>query len=213
MIAAYRHVGWYGNGTVVWRDIGLPTVGGKSLSGRVFQSLKNEERILSLITPKLILERALGEDEEEKSVQGIYELFLKTPGLPCLESENVLVEAVKQGVKSRLLGVRIGERVYFDEAVLDVPPDSLVLRPEKAAAEKWAEERVAAGGETIIGPVPDELIYPPGGEQAGAGAGLDSTAKENRAEFTAPHQVTQVAIKAAVPWDKLSHIVTVSSAL
>jgi len=194
VIATYRHVGWYGDGTVVWRDIGLPTVGEKSLSGRVFQSLKNEERILTTVTPKLILERAIGADEEEKSLQEVYELFLKTPGLPCLESEEVLVDAVKQGVRNRLLGVRIGERVYFDEAVLDVPPDSLVLRPEKAAAEKQAEAVVPPGGEGVV--------YPPGGERAGGGAGLDSNAEE------APHQVTQVAIKAAVPWDKLSSIVT-----
>ncbi|MEW5763315.1 MAG: ATPase, partial [Bacillota bacterium] len=141
-----------------------------------------------------------------KSVQEIYELFLKTPGLPCLESENVLVEAVKQGVRNRLLGVRIGAKVYFDEAVSDVPPDSLVLRPEKAAAEKQAEAGVTAGGETT-GEVPGGVVYPPGGEQAGAGAGLVSTAKEDRAEFPTPHRVTRVAIKAAVPWDKLSHIV------
>jgi hypothetical protein len=200
MIAAYRHVGWYGNGAVAWRDIGLPTVGEKSLSGRVFQSLKNEERILSLITPKLILERAFREDEEEKSVQEIYELFLKTPGLPCLESENVLVEAVKQGVKSRLLGIRIGERVYFDEAVLDVPPDALVLRPEKAAAEKEAEAVVTPGGERVV--------YPPGGEQAEPGTRPDSATKEEQPGFPTPHRITQVAIKAAVPWDKLSSIVT-----
>lgn len=207
MIAAYRHVGWYGNGTVVWRDVGLPTVGEKSLSARIFHNLKSEEQVLSLITPKLILERAFGEDEEEKSVQEIYELFLKTPGLPCLESENVLVEAVKQGVRNRLLGVRIGAKVYFDEAVSDVPPDSLVLRPEKAAAEKQAQTGVTAGGATT-GEVPGGVVYLPGGEQAGAGAGLVSTAKEDRAEFPAPHRVTRVAIKAAVPWDKLSHIVT-----
>jgi hypothetical protein len=207
MIAAYRHVGWYGNGAVAWRDIGLPTVGEKSLSGRVFQSLKNEERILSLITPKLILERAFREDEEEKSIQEIYELFLKTPGLPCLESENVLVEAVKQGVKSRLLGIRIGERVYFDEAVPDLPPDALVLRPEKAAAEKQAEAGITAGGETA-GIISGGVVYPLREDRAGAGTGPGSTAKEDRAEFPTPHRVTRVAIKAAVPWDKLSHIVT-----
>lgn len=207
MIAAYRHVGWYGNGAVIWRDIGLPTVGEKSLSGWIFQSLKNEERVLSLITPKLILERAFREDEGEKSIQEIYELFLKTPGLPCLESENVLVEAVKQGVKNRLLGVRVGTTVYFDEAVPDLPPDALVLRPEKAAAEKQAEARVTADGETA-GTVSGGMVYPPEEERAGAGTGPVSTAKEDRAEFPTPHRVTRVAVKAAVPWDKLSHIVT-----
>ncbi|MGQ9513170.1 DUF499 domain-containing protein, partial [Thermodesulfitimonas sp.] len=194
MIAAYRHVGWYGNGAVIWRDIGLPTVGEKSLSGRIFQSLKSEERILSLITPKLILERAFREDEEEKSLQDIYELFLKTPGLPCLESENVLTEAVKQGVKSRLLGVRIGERVYFDEAIPDTPPDSLVLRPKKAAAEKQAEPVAPPGGKRVV--------YPPGGEQPEPGTRPDPATKKEQ-----PGRITQVAIKAAVPWDKLSEIV------
>ncbi len=59
--------GWYGNGTVIWRDVGLPTVGEKSLSARIFQNLKSEERVLSLITPKLILERASGRTKKKRA--------------------------------------------------------------------------------------------------------------------------------------------------
>ncbi|GAB6275391.1 MAG: hypothetical protein STSR0004_22580 [Peptococcaceae bacterium] len=63
VINAYRHVGWGGNGGVVWREMGLPAMGEGSLAGRVFRYLKDEKPILSSITPKLVLEKGVGQDE------------------------------------------------------------------------------------------------------------------------------------------------------
>ncbi|MGQ9711355.1 MAG: hypothetical protein ACUVRC_01585 [Desulfotomaculales bacterium] len=72
---------------------------------------------------------------------------------------------------------------------------------------KQAEAGVTAGGETT-GEVPGGEVYPPGEGRARGGTGPYSTAAEGREEFPTRHRVTRVAIKAAVPWDKLSHIVT-----
>ncbi|BAF59044.1 predicted ATPase [Pelotomaculum thermopropionicum SI] len=196
VINAYRHVGWSGNGGVAWRDMGLPPAGEGSLTGRVFRCLKDEKPILSSITPKLILEKGMGQDEEEKSIREIYDIFLKTPGFPCLESEDVLLKAAREGAEKGVFGVRTGDRLFFREPLLDPDPESLVVRPEKAAEEKKSfsgrpEERGKTPpggtekGEEKPGPEPDGS---PGGE------------KEKRPR--------KVAIKASVPWDKLSSIVT-----
>jgi hypothetical protein len=136
VINAYRHVGWGGNGGVVWRDMGLPSTGEGSLTGRVFRYLKDEKPILPAITPKLDLERGIGQDEEEKSIREIYELFLKTPGFPCLESEEVLFKAANEGTKKGIFGVCTEDRLFFQEPLLNPELESLVVRPEKAAEEK-----------------------------------------------------------------------------
>jgi len=77
ILNTYRHIGWYGNGGLIWRDMGLPTAGqALSLCGRVSQYIKDEERILAIITPKLLLEKTFGKEEQEKPFQDCCDLFL-----------------------------------------------------------------------------------------------------------------------------------------
>lgn len=199
VINAYRHVGWGGNGGVVWRDMGLPSTGESSLTGRVFRYLKDEKPILSSITPKLVLEKGIGQDEEEKSIREIYDIFLKTPGYPCLENEEVLLKAAREGAEKGVFGVRTEDRLFFREPFLNPEPEFLVVRPEKAAGEKKSSSgRPEDGGQATPGGAEDEEEKPgsvPGGLSGG----------EKRPEERRPHKV---AIKASVPWDKLSSIVT-----
>lgn len=199
VINAYRHVGWGGNDGVIWRDMGLPSTGESSLTGRVFRYLKDEKPILSSVTPKLVLEKGMGQDEEEKSIREIYDIFLKTPGFPCLESEEVLLKTARDGAEKGVFGVRTGDRLFFREPLLNPEPESLVVRPEKADQEKKSssgkpeeEEETTPGG--IEG----------GKEKPGPEPGGSPEGKK-QPEEKRPRKVT---IKASVPWDKLSPIVT-----
>lgn len=216
IIAAYRHVAWRSNGDVIWRDMGLPTVGVKpSLSERVWQYLKDEEQILSSLTPKLILDRAFGKDELEKTLQDVYDIFLKTPGLPCLESEKILIEAVRQGVRTGLLGVRIDSKLYFRETPPDLSLNTTIVRPEKAEEEKKKCTDIATGtggtgGYTSTkGSDNKDIVIKEdkidnmdlGGKQILSGGA------EGSRQAGSP-KVKRISIKASIPWDKLSQIVT-----
>jgi len=217
IIAAYRHVGWRSNGDVIWRDMGIPTLGQKpSLSERVWQYLKDEERILSSMTPKLILDRAFGRDETEKTLQEVYDIFLKTPGLPCLESDKILMETVRHGVRTGLLGARLGSTLYFGETPPDLSLDTVIVLPEKAEEERKGCTGISIG-----------ISGSPAESYTGGGSGNETVMKkENRTSDSGQigrqivlgdgdgfHQATsakvkRVSIKATVPWDKLSQVVT-----
>lgn len=205
---AYRHVGWNSTGGITWRDMGLPTVGEPpSIPQRVFRYLKDEGRLLSALTPKFIFDRAVGKDEEEKSLQEVYDVFLKTPGLPCLEGENVLIEAVRQGVKAGLMGLRLNGTIYFKESPPEAPMDAVLVRPEKAAEERRASQESEDvppfyGGEDHG---PEKQRGQGGhGSQAGLGGGA---AIEPPASQPQP-QVKRLSVRAMIPWDKLSQVVT-----
>lgn len=219
IVSAYRHVGWRGNGDVVWRDMGIMTTGeNPSVCIRVWRYLKDEERILSSLTPKVILDRAFGKEETEKTLNEIFDVFLKTPGLPCLESEKVLLDAASQGAKAGLLGVRLGYALYFGKTPPELSLDALIVRPEKAEEEKKAGGEIPGGGSGSHGwgsvyagsgdgkgGVP--VVQEDGGSDAGQGDEQIVSGGTGGPGQPAAVKVKRVSIKAAVPWDKLSQIV------
>ncbi len=219
IVSAYRHVGWRSNGDVVWRDMGIMTTGeNPSVCIRVWRYLKDEERILSFLTPKVVLDRAFGKEETEKTLNEIFDVFLKTPGLPCLESEKVLLDAASQGAKAGLLGVRLGSALYFGETPPDLTLDGVVVRPEKAEEEKKAGGEIpggcsgSRGGGGVYtgsgdgkGGVP--VVQEDGGSDAGQGGEQIVSGGAGGPGQPAAVKVKRVSIKAAVPWDKLSQIV------
>lgn len=196
--------------------MGIPTVGqNPSLSQRVWQYLKDEERILSSLTPKLILDRAFGKEETEKTIQEVYDVFLKTPGLPCLESEKVLLETVRQGVRTGLLGARIGSALYFGETPPDLTLDAVIVRAEKAE-----EEKKISIGKSIDTDGGFSGSYPDAGSGSKDDTLKDETIDSDKGRTQAVYvnegspgqaasaKVKRVSIKASVPWDKLSNVVT-----
>ena len=182
ILTAYRHLALLEDKGVVWQDLGIPTVGTSvSISERVKQYLKDKERILSRLTPKYIIDRAFARDENEKSVNEIYELPFKTPGIPIWENENVLLDAIKNGVKSGFLGIREGSGVYYNQ---DVTPtiDSVVLRGEIAKEIKEAEGIIKEGKE--------------------------EKKEEKEKEIKRVAAVTRLTLRAKIPWDRLSSIIS-----
>ncbi len=189
ILTAYRYLGIMDKDGIAWKDMGIPTIGTEqTISERVRQFLKDQEKLLLKISPKYILDRTFSKEETEKSLKEIYELHLKTPGMPLLESENVLIEVVREGVKAGFLGVREDNEVYFKEDVT-VNLDSMVLKGEKAKRIK--EEKTK-----------EEEKKPPI-------EGKEVTATEvtiGEIERKKEGVIKRVTLRAKVPWDKLSEV-------
>ncbi|MDI9390842.1 MAG: DUF499 domain-containing protein [Synergistota bacterium] len=200
VLNAYRHLALAEAKGMAWKDLGIPTTGeSTTISKRVKQYLKDQDKILSRLSPKYIIDKTFANDEDEKDLRDIYELFLKTPGMPILESDGVLSEAIKEGVKSGLLGIREGQQVYYEQDVFPTM-DSVILRGEVAKKIKDAEkekerekEKEEKGGEWSEG-----AIEEPEEEEKGEREG----GKERK-----EGAITRLTLRAKIPWDKLSDIV------
>jgi len=176
-------------------------VAGKTttLTARVLEYLVENEGVLRRLSPKYLLEKTFAPDEDEKTFEEIYDVFLKTPGLALPLSERVVREAVKDGVRAGFLGVRIGEKVAIGVTVneMDLFPDTPVLRPEKARAER---ERL----------VVQDKITPyegPKGETP-APPRTDSEKKSPTKTPPARRLKRKVYLRAQIPWDKMAHVVS-----
>src|SRR3989337_571480 len=185
ILTAYRYLASLEVKGMNWKDLGIPTVGSnQTISERVKEYLKDQERLLPHLTPKYLLDKAFGKDENEKSLREIYELHLKTPGMSIPESERVLIDTVTEGVKTGILGLQEGTEIYYKQ---DFVPniDSTVLRGETAEQKKRYIEKIT---QPTPSPVPPE---PPGLTPKSA-----STVK-------------RIYLRAVVPWDKLADLVRV----
>lgn len=183
ILTAYRHLSMLAKSEIEWKDMGIPTIGTSvTITERVMQYLKDQERILSRLTAKYITDTAFAKEENEKTLREIYELSLKTPGMPIVENEGILFNAIKDGVKTGLVGVRQGSEVLFKEDAIPTI-DSVVLRGETAKKHK---EMVSA-----------KLVKEP------------KTAELEKEELVIKRDgiIKKIAITAKIPWDKLSDIV------
>lgn len=102
--------------------------------------------------------------------------------MPLPESEKVFLDTVSEGVKTGLLGLRENTEVSYKEAVLP-NLDSTVLRGEYAKKIKEQEG--------------------PGEVEEGKPIEPEPTGKEPRKGV-----VRRVSLRATIPWDKLSSIIT-----
>ncbi|MEW6327949.1 MAG: hypothetical protein AB1487_10230 [Thermodesulfobacteriota bacterium] len=187
-----------GSEAVFYDDLGIPTVGApQTLTGRVRDFLKDKERVLSHLTPKYILDRTLRSDEDVKEMRAIYDVFLKTPGMPIVESMDVLLSAVRSGVEAGLLGVKIDGKVYFNEPVYSLSSDVEVLRPERARELKAQAEAGAVYSE---------------GEGGGKAGEVGETAtllgKEEARPVAPGKSISELRLRARIPWDKISSIIS-----
>lgn len=190
---AYRHLAVAENGGVVWHDMGMPIVGSDNLSERVKQYLESNEKLSLRFSSQYILDKTFGESEDEKTIREIYELHLKIPEMSVPVSEDVVINAVQEGVSKGIFGIRRGEQVYYNENVSPTAED-VVLRGEVAKRLKEEREKKEAGGGEIGGPID-------GGFEGGTSSGDTSL---NPPE--PPRKVKKVKFRATVPWDKVSSL-------
>ncbi|MEM3408559.1 MAG: ATPase, partial [Candidatus Micrarchaeia archaeon] len=184
ILTAYRYLVLLEESGLKSMDLGIPTVGEKiTISERVKQYLKDQEKILTRVTVKYIIDKTFAKKENEKALYEIYELTFKTPGMALLESENVLYEAIKEGVKKGLVGLKEGSEVYYQQEVTPMM-DSIILREEVAKKIKEME---------VKGEEKEEKLSEENLEKA----------EEKKVEI-----VKKLTLRAKVPWDKLSYIVS-----
>ena len=172
-----------------------------SLTARVREYLMENERILREMSPRYLLQKTFAPDEDEKSFGEIYEVFLKTPGLALPLSEGVVREAVKNGVRTGHLGVRIGEKVRIGTSLheMDLFPDTPVLKPEKARAER--DRLVVQNGGTPQGSQEEKPSEKTGGEPVISGSRRGGEAPQRRLK-------RKVYIRANIPWDKMAQVIS-----
>ena len=179
------------------RDMGMPTVGEKSLSERARTFLEDEEMLLRQISPRYVQERLLGE-RQEMDYRTMADAFFTSPDNPILESEEVLKKAIVEGVCQRFFGLRVGEQVYFDEGVIPsiVTPETQIVSRE--VAEEWkraeAERRREREGE-VYEAIQEEI----------EGVGVREVVGEGEPVRVGKHAV-RIALR--IPWDKLAEFVT-----
>jgi len=181
ILSAYRYLAILEESGIVWKDLGIPTTGSSQyISERVKQYLRDQEKLLTKLSPKYILEKAFGKDENEKPLREIYELHLKTPGMPIPENEGVLIDTVKEGVKTGILGLRESEGVYCGEDTSPVT-DSVVLKGDVARRLKEEKKRDEEGKKE------------------------EKPREEEIKKKEEP--VRKLTLKAKIPWDQLSSII------
>ncbi len=203
ILTTYRHLAFLERDGVIWQDLGMPTSGTSiSISERVKQHLINEEKILSRLTSKYIHDKAFAKDEDKKTLRDIYELFLKTPGMPLLENEKVLLEAVKEGVKVGFLGVKEGETIYYQE-VITPSLDSVVLPGVIAQKIKESEEKVKKLEEKRIEKEKEKIEETKTEEE-----GRYKTDETTQAGIRHDKTIKKLTLRAKIPWDKVSFIIS-----
>ncbi|MBO3798316.1 MAG: DUF499 domain-containing protein [Thermoproteota archaeon] len=196
IISVYRYLAKASRDGFETRDMGTPTLGEKStLTGRVKSFLMDQELLLNKLAPKVLLEKVFSKDEDRKSFSEIWEAFMKYPGLPLLEDENVLKNTIIQGVRDGVFGIAVGETVHYLENVpiSVITDDTVVLRKEVAERMK-KEVGVVQPAPSVSAAPPVTVVTPPVG-------------KPSEAKPPPPGIVRRIEITAQVPWEKLSDLI------
>jgi len=196
ILSAYRHLAFMSHQGILWRDMGLPVIGRTELiTKRIKTFLEEQEKLLRHITPKYILQKAFGNTEAEKGLVEVFEIFLKTPGLPLLENINVLKEAVINGAKTGILGIKIENEIYFKQTVEHIPEETIILKPE--IAEQLKQKQLQ---EKVEKEKPEKVYLEPPPQKTEDG--------QTPTFFPAPKRLpTTLQFKAGIPWDKLHTII------
>jgi hypothetical protein len=129
-----------------------------------------------------VQERLLGE-REEMDYRRMADAFFTSPDYPFLENEDVLKEAIADGVRQRFFGLKIGEQIHFDEGIHPGVVSDKAQVVSKEIAERWKEEREEEEEE--------REEYEPRGEEEVIGV-------------REPTEGYHIKIVARVPWGKLS---------
>jgi len=189
ILSTYRYMAKASEDGFKEYNLGIPTLGEKpDLARRVKEYLKDQEALLDKISPKVLLEKTLAKEEERKSVTEVWEIFLKFPGLPMLESELVLKNAIVQGVKNGVFGLLIDEKIKYLEDIspIDITGDAIIVR--KDIAQKMKKEEL------------EEVEEKPSGPE-------EVSAEGPTPPISIREPIRRFFIRAAIPWDKLSDVV------
>lgn len=124
-------------------DLGSVSIGKNTLDKEIIDFLKAKNILLEKLTPKYIEDRYL--KEGEVSTKNLLESFYNTPGNPILLNEDVLKNAIKEGVGKEIFYVKRGEEKYdtptFEEGevITKEKPEEEPKRPDYVTTEGGGE--------------------------------------------------------------------------
>jgi len=194
ILTTYRHLAYMTKDGIRWVDMGIPTItSANSLTGRIKEFLLEDEVILNQISPKVILRHTQLDDGEEISLSGMFEMYLKTPGLPLPERIEVLEGAVRVGVQDGEFGLKQGDETKFKENILSVQKDDIII-----SAVKASESKDDPGG---------QIKEPKEGEDDDNGG----VSENGGGEISIPDrkkEVQSLDFTATVPWTQLSQLIS-----
>ncbi len=139
-------------------DLGIPTYGvDMDIDKEVYEKLKSESELLERLSPLIIKEKYLS-DNPYVSTKNIIETFYKTPGEIRILTEQVLIDAIKEGVKQGLFGVEYLENdvpipQYFKEEFQPrLEEKEIIIKAELRQKEEKEREKIKDETETYVAP-------------------------------------------------------------
>ncbi len=203
--SAWRYLGRPKAGVadeIEWENIGQQTVGTwEGFDARVRKYLQDKQLLSEKISPDNLRRRAMG-DAAEKSVEELCNVFLNTPGMPILERTGEAIKAaIVEGIQKKKFGLRVGERIYFEERVgLDDISDEAVVLTAERAKELLSQQVAEAGAEAILTPEaptapPAETARPERNPLTGGTGDQAPTAPQRR--------IKRFRLRVAIPFGRL----------
>lgn len=130
-------------------DLSLPTFDESKIDEEIYNYLRNQEKILEKISPKVIKSKYLSE-RDFIEVKTLYESFLKTPG-ELIVSKEGFINGIKEGVKNGLFGFGYLEddapvcKYIGEDVEIDLYEGEIITKPELCREEEKVEEKIDRG--------------------------------------------------------------------
>lgn len=145
-------------------DLGIPTYGDRrSINEEVFEKLKSEEELSNKLGARLIEMRYL-KDKGYAEIKGILEAFYTTPGEIRIVKDDVLKDAIREGVEIGLFGLGIIEggkpvcKSFKEKADITIEEGWVIIskdlcspppKEETSPTPKWQEPKTIEVSSTI----------------------------------------------------------------
>jgi hypothetical protein len=196
-------------------DMGI-AVGRATLSQRVLEKLKDEQKILDKLDPNILIGERFGlwpADQETVNVRTLADYFTQLTHLPMLLGASVLPECLAKGAQRGLFAYALGDAekkqfdtIYFNEKGItadqcEVTESAWLLRPALATALKPKPEQVAVGTTTGSGTgtgTTGDTTTGKGDNWTGGGGGVKIVKGERR--------LNRVRISMYVKWEDWNDI-------
>lgn len=143
-------------------DLGIPTYGDNIIiDGEIYEKLKSDGEILEKLSPLIIKEKYLG-DNNYVITRNIIESFYKTPGEIRIISEKVLTDAIKEGTKQGLFRAGYLENdnpkpQYFQEEFQPSLEETEIIIKAELCQKEDRETEIKERSDTYVVTQPIEL--------------------------------------------------------